>query len=75
MKKYFPIIKKEFLQLVRDIPGLSILFLMPALMLILITLTQEKVLTGIESGLNVILVDNDSSMLGDSIYKARTLFI
>ena len=69
MKKYFPIIKKEFLQLVRDIPGLSILFLMPALMLILITLTQEKVLTGIESGLNVILVDNDSSMLGDSIYK------
>src|SRR4030043_1438119 len=69
MKKYLSIINKEYLQLVRDLPGLAILFLMPALMLIVITLTQERVLIGRESGMKIIVINADSSALGNSIEK------
>jgi ABC-2 type transport system permease protein len=69
VKKYFSILIKESLQIVRDLPGLSILFLMPALMLIIITLTQEKVMIGMDSGMKIILVNADSSALGNSIEK------
>jgi len=55
--------------LIRDLPGLTILFLMPALMLILITLTQEKVIVGRDSGLKIIVVNADSSTLGYNIEK------
>lgn len=67
MEKYFAIVKKEYLQVVRDLPGLGLLFVMPALMLILITLTQEKVMTGIDSSSKVLLVNQDQSTLGNSI--------
>ena len=69
MRKFFSIIAKEYLQLVRDFPGLAILFLMPALMLIVITLTQERVLIGRESGMKIIVINADSSALGNSIEK------
>jgi ABC-2 type transport system permease protein len=52
---------------IRDLPGLGLLFLMPALLLIVITLTQEKVMTGMDSGTRVALVNLDRSALGDSI--------
>jgi len=67
VKKYLAIVKKEYLQVVRDLPGLAILFLMPALMLIVIALTQEKVIIGRESGMRIILVNADSSAFGNSI--------
>jgi len=67
MGKYFAIVKKEYLQVFRDLPGLVLLFLMPALMLILITLTQEKVMTGMDSSSKVLLVNSDKSTLGNSI--------
>jgi len=67
MGKYFAIVKKEYLQVVRDLPGLALLFLMPALMLTLITLTQEKVMTGIDSSSKVLMVNADRSTLGNSI--------
>jgi len=67
MGKYLAIVKKEYLQVVRDLPGLGLLFLMPALMLVLITLTQEKVMTGIDSSSKVLLVNQDRSTLGNSI--------
>ena len=67
MNKFFSIVNKEYLQLARDLPALAILFLMPALMLIVITLTQEKVLIGRESGMKIIIVNADSSLLGNSI--------
>jgi ABC-2 type transport system permease protein len=69
MKKYLAIVYKEILQLVRDWPGLIILFLMPAIMLIVITLSQEKVLTGRESGMSIVLVKEDSSIFGSLIEK------
>ncbi len=67
MGKYFAIVKKEFLQVVRDLPGLGLLFLMPALMLLVITLTQEKVMTGLDSASKVLLFNSDASSLGSSI--------
>ena len=78
VKKYYFILIKESLQVIRDLPGLALLFLMPALLLIVITLTQEKVMIGMESGIKTILVSADSSALGEKIeeeLKANTNFI
>jgi ABC-2 type transport system permease protein len=69
VKKFFSILYKEYLQIIRDLPGLAILFLMPALMLIIITLTQEKMMVGTDSGMKIILVNADSSTLGNNIEK------
>jgi ABC-2 type transport system permease protein len=67
MRKYYYILVKEFLQIIRDLPGLGLLFLMPAVMLVVITLTQEKVMIGMDSDTNIILVNSDLSALGNSI--------
>lgn len=67
MRKYYYILVKEFLQIIRDLPGLGLLFLMPAVMLMVITLTQEKVMIGLDSDTNIILVNSDLSALGNSI--------
>ncbi|MDX2432393.1 MAG: ABC transporter permease [Bacteroides sp.] len=73
MGKFFAIVKKELLQVVRDLPGLGLLFLMPALMLLVITLTQEKVMTGLDSASKVLLVNSDGSTLGSSIEEKLKL--
>lgn len=44
MRKFRSILLKEFLLLTRDIPGLIILFLMPALLIFVVTLAQESAL-------------------------------
>ena len=67
MVKFLAIAKKEFLQVVRDLPGLGLLFLMPSLMLVLITLTQEKVMTGMDMSSEVLLVNLDHLPFGNSI--------
>jgi ABC-2 type transport system permease protein len=69
MKKLYYIMGKEFLQVIRDLPGLGLLFLMPALLLIVITLTQEKVMTGMDSDMNIVMVNSDRSALGDTIQQ------
>lgn len=52
---------------------------MPAILLILITLMQENVILKEESGIKIIVVNNDSSVLGDTIIndmsKARSFNI
>ena len=67
MKVFGAIIVKEFIQVIRDLPGLGLLFLMPALLLIVITLTQEKVMMGMDSKTRIVLVNEDRSALGDTI--------
>ena len=67
MKKYAAILKKEFLQIVRDLPGLILLFLMPAAMLVIITITQENQIIGTDSGMKILLVNSDSAALGNTI--------
>ena len=61
-------IAKELLLLVRDRAGLVLLFVMPAFLVIVITLIQEKVTT---TTVEVLFVDNDKGAIGTEI---RNLF-
>jgi hypothetical protein len=45
---------------------------MPAILLIIITLTQESAILKDKSGIKIIIVNADSSILGDSITKDLT---
>ena len=44
MIKFLAALRKEWLILIRDIPGLGILFLMPVLLILVVTMAQEKAL-------------------------------
>jgi len=67
LRKILSILKKDFLILLRDWPGLAILFIMPAVLLVIITFAQENAIPSKKSGFEVIVVNNDSSVLGDNI--------
>ena len=57
MRKLWFILKKDFLLLFRDIPGLIILFLMPVLLIFVVTLAQENALKSQNSKMNILFVD------------------
>lgn len=67
MTKFISIVKKDLLLLLRDWPGLAILFIMPAVLLVIITFIQENSNPVKNSGTGIIIVDADSSKLGTSI--------
>jgi ABC-2 type transport system permease protein len=67
LKKFLAIVQKEYLLLIRDIPALATLFVMPAILLIIVTLSQEGASLKEKSGMKIILVNADSSILGDTI--------
>lgn len=67
MKKFLAILKKDTLLLVRDWPGLAILFIMPAVLLIVITFTQEGAIPSKQSGMKIAIVDSDSSDFGQAL--------
>jgi ABC-2 type transport system permease protein len=67
LRKVLSILRKDFLIILRDWPGLAILFIMPAVLLIIITFAQENTIPSKKSGFEVIIVNNDSSVLGDII--------
>jgi len=59
---------KEFLVLIRDIPGLAILFIMPIALIIVVTLVQDTTLQSLkESQIDIIYIDNDNDILGKTI--------
>ena len=59
---------KEFLVLIRDIPGLIILFLMPAAMIIVVTLVQDNTLKSLsENKIKILYIDNDNDILSKSL--------
>jgi ABC-2 type transport system permease protein len=63
-------IKKEVLILLRDQIGLSILFIMPMILILVMTLIQDSAFRTLnEKGIPVVFVDNDQDTLGISIYK------
>ena len=64
MKKFLAILKKDTLLMIRDWPGLAILFIMPALLLIIITFTQESAIPSKRSGMRIGLADSDSADFG-----------
>jgi ABC-2 type transport system permease protein len=64
---------KEFLLLTRDFGGIAILFIMPLLLLITITLIQDGTFKTIkETKIPVLLVDNDKGKVSESIWKGLT---
>lgn len=68
MKLLWAVIKKEFLLLVRDIPGLIILFLMPAILILAVTGTQENAFRKLyDNKSDVLFVDLDHGYLGKTI--------
>jgi ABC-2 type transport system permease protein len=68
MRKWWCIISKEFLLLVRDIPGLIILFLMPVLLIFVVTLAQENALKGQNSRTRILYVDESNSPVSKKLY-------
>jgi len=58
MQKFRYILKKEFIILVRDIPGLVILFLMPVLLIFVVTLAQETALKNQNARTKILFVDD-----------------
>ncbi|MCP4681111.1 MAG: ABC transporter permease [Desulfobacterales bacterium] len=66
MRKLSAIVAKELLLLLRDRFGLLILFLMPAVLVLVVSLVQENV---IKTSIKVLFVDNDKQFLGKEIEK------
>lgn len=65
MRKLIASAYKEVLLLLRDWGGLAILFFMPSVLIITITLIQESTFKAVgESTLPIVLVDNDSGEIG-----------
>ena len=61
-------IKKEVIILLRDKIGLSILFIMPMVLVLVMTLVQDSAFKSInERGIPIIIVDNDHDTLGISV--------
>jgi len=72
MKKFLAILKKDTLLMVRDWPGLAILFIMPAVLLVIITFTQEGAIPSKRSGMKIAVVDADSSDFGKTLVRDLT---
>ena len=70
MYKLGATIKKEMLILMRDRIGLSILFIMPVVLIFVMTLIQDSAFKTInEKGIPIIFVNNDQDSLGNAIYR------
>lgn len=68
MIKLLAAIKKEALILLRDRVGLAVLFLMPMILIFVMTLIQDSAFKSLnERGIPIIFVDNDKDSLGISI--------
>lgn len=70
MHRFLASIKKELLILIRDPGGLTILFLMPVILVIAITLIQDATFKSVSgSTIEILLVDNDKGAISDEIQK------
>jgi ABC-2 type transport system permease protein len=68
MIKLGAIIHKELLLLLRDRAGLLVLFAMPAVLVLIITLVQDNVLKTIgESGVRILYIDRDGESVGRAV--------
>lgn len=70
MLKLFSSITKEIKLLYRDPAGLAILFLLPVVMVFVITIIQDSALHSLSNQpMQVILVDHDRQLLGNELVK------
>jgi len=62
MHRLLSAFRKEFLILIRDIPGLAILFIMPVLLIMIVTLAQQNALkSSKESKTDILFIDHAHS--------------
>ena len=65
LHKLLATVKKELLLLLRDKVGLSVLFIMPVALIIVMTLIQDSAFKSInEKGIPIVFVNNDNDSLG-----------
>jgi ABC-2 type transport system permease protein len=70
MKGFWGTVIKELLILIRDIPGLVLLFALPMVLILVITLTQENAFKSVsDNKVDLIYIDNDLGELGKTIEK------
>ena len=68
MQRLFSSIYKEFLVLIRDKAGLAILFIMPLVLILIMTVIQDATFRTVkEVNISMILVNNDKDSLGEAI--------
>jgi len=71
MKTFWAIIKKELLLLSRDMTGVALLFVMPIMMVFIMTMLQDSTLKSLKNEkLDIIVLDMDSSIVGTAILSA-----
>jgi len=70
MHKLRSILVREALLLLRDIPGLFILFFMPVLLIFVVTLAQENALKYQRERTSVLVVDQKPSLISREVCKA-----
>ena len=65
ISKLLAVVKKETLLLLRDRVGLSILFIMPMILILVMTLIQDAAFKTLnEKGVPIVFVNNDKDSLG-----------
>ena len=70
MRKLAYNIRKELLILMRDLPGLAILFLMPLMLIIVITLTQENAMDSVNGvNIDVLFINHDNNTIGNLLQE------
>ncbi len=70
MRRLFSSIYKEFLVLIRDRAGLAILFIMPLVLILIMTIIQDATFKTVNDiDISMILVNNDKDSLGEAITK------
>lgn len=73
MRAFFATVWKELLLLVRDRAGLLVLFAMPTVLVLVVSLVQNNILAAAgESGFKVLFVDGDGDELGRRIAEELT---
>jgi ABC-2 type transport system permease protein len=71
MRPLIAVIQKELLLLMRNRAGLLVLFVMPAVLVVVITLVQENVLKSIgQHDTSILVIDGDQQLLGRRIVAA-----
>jgi ABC-2 type transport system permease protein len=70
MKEFFATLYKEFLIFSRDRPGLGIVFLMPMVLVLVVSLVQEGTWVAIRAqNMEVLVVDDDGESLGKAVVQ------
>lgn len=69
MTAFWASLRKEFLVLIKDIPGLLILFLLPVVMIIVVTLVQHSTFEQLKGSnkTSLLFADADNELLGQTV--------